>query len=217
MSGALQAVYQNQRGFAPPIPADIGAAYGGGYFAGQLNLNGVVYNLVVSDRSVGLAINKRWGVVGVDTGYVSYDNGAPSSAALAALGSSYEAAVFCENLNTGGFTDWYYPSKNEMGIIYYFLKPSTGANNTSTGANANAVSPQPISTNYTSGNPAQTTATAFRTGGAQTITGENGFVWTTTEVDANNALSTNFGNGNNNNTRKDNAANDVRAIRKVLA
>lgn len=217
MSGALQAVYQNQRKFAAPIPADIGAAYGGGYFAGQLNLGGVVYNLVVSDQSVGQAINKKWGPVGVETGYTSYDNGAPSSAALAALGSSYEAATFCENLNTGGFTDWYLPSQNEMNIIYYFLKPSTGANNTGVGANANAVSPQPISTNYTSGNPAQTTATAFRTGGAQTMASENGFAWTTTEVDGNNAIAVGFGNGNNNNTRKDNGANDVRAIRKVLA
>jgi hypothetical protein len=217
MSGALQAVYQNQRGFAAPIPAAIGAAYGGGYFAGQINVSGVVYNLVVSDQSVGQATNKTWGVSGTTTGYTSVITGPTNSAGLAALGASYQAAVFCENLNTGGYTDWYLPAQNEMNVIYYFLKPGTFDNNTSVGSNANAVFPQPISTNYTTSNPAQTTATDFQTGGAQVVCPQFEIVWTSTEADANAGIAINFANGANNATTKTNTANFVRAVRRVLA
>jgi len=217
MSGALQAVYQNQRGFAAPIPAAIGAAYGGGYFAGQINVSGVVYNLVVSDQSVGQALGKTWGPVGVDTGYVSVINGPANSAGLAALGASYQGATFCESLNTGGYTDWYLPAENEMGVMYYFLKPSTFSNNTSSGANANAVFPQPISTAYTSSNPTQTTATAFQSGGAQVIAPAFDIAMTSTEEDANQARRVGFANGQNTSLRKDNTSSYVRAVRRVLA
>jgi hypothetical protein len=217
MSGALQAVYQNQRGFAAPIPAAIGAAYGGGYFAGQINQGGVVYNLVVSDQSVGQALGKTWGPVGVDTGYVSVINGPANSAGLAALGASYQGATFCEGLNTGGYTDWYLPAENEMGVMYYFLKPGTFSNNTGSGANANAVYPQPISTSYTSGDPAQTTATDFQTGGSQVIAPQFEIAMTSTEWDANNAQRVGFANGQNTNFRKDNTTSYVRAVRRVLA
>ena len=50
MSGALQAVFQNHRSFTIPLPADIGAAFGGGFFAGQISTSGngtADYNLVV--------------------------------------------------------------------------------------------------------------------------------------------------------------------------
>ena len=217
MSGALQAVYQNQRGFAAPIPAAIGASYGGGYFAGQINVSGVVYNLVVSDQSVGQATNKTWGTVGVTTNIVSDINGPANSAALSALGAAYQAAAFCENLNTGGYTDWYLPAQNEMGVIYYFLKPGTFSNDTNSGANANAVFPQPINTNYASGDPAQTTATAFQTGNAQVVCPQFDVIWTSTEWAANEAQRVNFANGGVNTLRKDNTANFLRAVRRVLA
>ena len=217
MSGALQAVDQNQRRFAPPIPAAIGAAYGGGYFAGQINVSGVVYNLVVSDQSVGQALSKTWGPVGVDTGFTSVINGPANSAGLAALGASYQGATFCEGLNTGGYTDWYLPAENEMGVMYYFLKPGTFTNDTNSGANANAVFPQPISTAYTSSDPAQTTATAFQTGGAQLVCPQFDIAMTSTELNANEATRVNFANGGVANMRKDNTTSYVRAIRRVLA
>ena len=66
MSGALQAIFQNQRSFVPPLPA-IGDAYEGGFFAGQIGVSGVAtHNLVVGPVASAqfLFANQRQGVVG---------------------------------------------------------------------------------------------------------------------------------------------------------
>jgi hypothetical protein len=139
--------------------ANVGDAYGGGFFAGQINVSGTKYNLVVAPKSTGESSSKTWGVYGTTTGVTSVINGPTNSASLAALGASYQAAKFCEDLNIGAYSDWYLPAKNELEVLYYFLKPSTDANDTGSGSNANAVfPPEPVSTNYTSGSPAQTSA-----------------------------------------------------------
>jgi hypothetical protein len=224
MSGALQAVYQNLRSFGFPNgwPANIGGAYNGGYFAGQIFVDGYsVYNLVVADKSVGEAL-KKWGPVGVATGFTSDINGPANSAGEAALGSTYEAATFCENLNTGGYTDWYLPAANELIVLYYFLKPGTTANNTGTGSNPNAVSPEPISTNFTSGDPAQTTATSFRTGASSQEFALPPFnYWASTEYsvapyDENYARIRDFNTGDVGAQVKGTVSNYARAIRRVL-
>jgi hypothetical protein len=147
-------------------------AYEGGYFAGQISAtaNGVAtHNLVVSDKTVGDAARSY---------YVSYPppttnptnlvTGAENTTNLVSnYGSGMPAAFFCENLNTGGYTDWYLPAGNELEILYFFLKPGTDPNTLGIWANENAVAPQPINTNHTASVPAQTTAAAFRAGGAQ--------------------------------------------------
>jgi hypothetical protein len=57
MSGVTQAVFMNQRSFGPPA---IGAAYGGGFFAGQIGTGGVAtHNLVVAPLSSGQT-NAAW-------------------------------------------------------------------------------------------------------------------------------------------------------------
>jgi hypothetical protein len=54
MSGALQAVFQNQRSFGPPVPGGIGAAYGGGFYAGSIGVSGVAtHYLVVAPKASG--------------------------------------------------------------------------------------------------------------------------------------------------------------------
>jgi len=219
MSGALQAVYQNLRSFGFPNgwPALIGDAYGGGYFAGQIDVSGTKYNLVVADKSVGEAL-KLWGPLGVDTGFTSVIDGPTNSAGEAALGSTYEAATFCEGLNTGGYTDWYLPALNELTTIYYYLKPGTTANNTGTGSTANAVSPQPISTNFTAGDPAQTTATSFQTGASsQEFVLPPSNYWASTEFSADRARIRDFNTGDLGAQLKTTVSNYARAVRRVLA
>lgn len=219
MSGALQAVYQNLRSFGFPNgwPALIGDAFGGGFFAGQIDVSGTKYNLVVADKSVGQAV-KPWGPQGVITGFTSIIDGPTNSAGLSALGSNYEAARFCENLNTGGFTDWYLPALNETITIYYYLKPGTVANNTTAGSTVNAVSPQPISTNFTAGDPAQTTATSFRTGASsQEFILPPDIYWTSTELNANRGYGRDFNTGDEAGPLKDSVSGYARAIRRVLA
>jgi hypothetical protein len=215
MSGIQQNfAYGRSFGFPNGWPvAYIGAAYGGGFFAGQINVSGTKYNLIVAPKASGENSSSTWGVYGTTTGITSVINGPTNSASLAALGASYQAAVFCEGLTIGGYTDWYLPAKNELEVLYYFLKPSTNANRTSWGSNANAVSPEPISTNYTSGSPAQTSAgIGFRDG--ETDAFDLYYYWSSTEDDAGYAWYQYFPFGNQDPFYKSNSYY-VRAVRRI--
>jgi hypothetical protein len=175
--------------YKPAGPTTIGQAFGGGFYAGQISTtaDGVAtHYLIVAPKASGENSSRSWGVYGTTTGTTSVINGPTNSASLAALGASYQAAVFAEGLTIGGYSDWYLPAKNELEVLYYFLKPTTDANNTSSGSNANAVSPEPISTNYTSGSPAQTSAgIGFRSG--ETNAFDIAYYWSSTEYNATNA------------------------------
>jgi hypothetical protein len=215
MSGTLQAVFQNQRSFGPPPPT-IGQAYGGGFYAGKIAVGGggvATHYLIVAPKASGENSGSTWGTYGVTTGITSVIAGPTNSASLAALGAAYQAAVFAEALSIGGYTDWYLPAKNELEVLYYFLKPTTDANTTSSGSNDNAVSPEPISTNYTSGSPAQTSAgIGFRTG--ETNAFVSNYYWSSTDINNYTAWNQLFINGLQNNGNKSYNFY-VRAVRRI--
>jgi hypothetical protein len=188
--------------YVPP-PTVIGQAYGGGFYAGKISTtaNGVAtHYLVVAPKSTGENSSRTWGTNGVTTGITSDINGPTNTTSLVALGANYQAAIFCNNLNSGGglngYTDWYLPAKNELEVLYYFLKPTTDGNNTSYGSNANAVSPEPVSQNYTSASiPARTSAgIGFRLG--ETNAFVNDYYWSSSEVNSNAAFRQGFDIGN---------------------
>ncbi len=122
----------------------------------------------------------------------------------------YPAAHFCNDASIGGFTDWYMPAKNELEICYYNLKPTTTANNTSSGTNTNAVPSR--GSNYTAGTPAQTSAADFKDTGAEDFAAAN--YWSSTENSAANAWEQNFNYGNQANNDKDNSSK-VRCVRRL--
>jgi hypothetical protein len=202
--------------YAPAPPTTIGQAYGGGFYAGKIAVGGggvATHYLIVAPKASGENSARTWGVYGVTTAQTSVINGPTNSAVEAALGASYQAAVFCEGLTIGGYSDWYLPAKNELEVLYYFLKPTTDNNNTSTGSNANAVSPEPISTNYTSGSPAQTSAgIGFRTG--ETNAFDSDYYWSSTENNATSAWFQTFTNGDQDPTNKS-SIRYVRAVRRI--
>ena len=173
----------------------IGEAYGGGYYAGKISVagNGIAsHYLIVAPKSSGENSSKQWKTSNTSTaGTSSVIDGPANSAAM--NNASHPAAQFCEGLTSGGFSDWYMPAKNELEVLYYFLNPTTSANVTFSGSNANAVSPEPISTNYSSGSPAQTSAAAFQSGGAQAL--ETSVYWSSTELSATAAWWQYFGGG----------------------
>jgi len=149
-----------------PAPLEIGDAYEGGFFAGQISTaaNGVAdYNLVIGPRSTTQS-QLQWKTSNTSTtGTDSVINGPANSAAM--NNASHPAAQFCEALTVGGKTDWYMPARNEVEVCYYNLKPTTTNNNTSYGGNTNAVPSR--GSNYTTGTPAQTSAAVFQSGGSE--------------------------------------------------
>ena len=193
-------------------PLVIGAALGGGYFAGQISTagNGIAdYNLVVGPVASAQNTIIQWKLVNTTTaGTTSVINGPANSAAMNDV--THPAAQFCEGLTIGGFSDWYMPAQNELEVCYYNLKPTTTANFTSSGINANAVPAR--ASNYTAGTPAQTSATDFQNTGAEDF--QAAFYWASTEYSATQAWVQSFSNGTQANTYKDNLER-VRAIRRV--
>ena len=113
-----------------------------------------------------------------------------------------------------GHDDWYIPARYEIEIIYRNLKPTTTANSTSYGANPNAVPP---TSNYTASVPAQTTVTAFQSGGSEAFTATD-YYWTATEgsVNTNCAWMHGFDTGYQRNSDIfKNTTRYARAIRRV--
>lgn len=199
--------------FGGGIP-QIGAAYGGGFFAGQISVagNGVAsHNLVIAPKSSGENSSKQWKTSNTSTsGTSSVIDGPTNSANM--NNASHPAAEFCEGLTIGSFSDWYMPAKNELEVCYYNLKPTTTNNNTSSGTNTNAVPSR--GSNYTTGPnvPGQTSATDFQTGNTEAFVAAN--YWSSTEVSSTNASIQDFINGSQSNVGKGNSTY-VRAVRRI--
>jgi hypothetical protein len=196
------------------IPLVIGQAYQGGYYAGQIGVSGVAtHNLVVGPVASAQSANTKWKNAQTATPGADSDiDGPQNTADMVADGNStvYPCAHFCNDLVTGGFSDWYMPAKNELEVCYFNLKPSTTTNDTSSGINPNAVPTR--ASNYTSGNPAQTSATDFRTTGAEDFALD--FYWCSTEFSATQAKRQTFNDGYQH-TRYKNYSFIVRAVRRV--
>ena len=193
-----------------PLPA-LGSALGGGFFAGQISTAGnsiADYNLVVGPLASAQS-TAQWKTANTSTaGTSSVIDGPANSAAM--NDATHPAAQFCEGLTIGGFSDWYLPALNELEICYYNLKPTTYVNNTSYGINANAVPAR--ASNYTSGDPAQTSAADFKDTGTEDFI--NGYYWSSTENSATNGWKITFYYGSQSGTSKT-GSNPVRAVRRV--
>ena len=61
---------------------------------------------------------RAWGPTGYTTGLTeltsAVDNGPANTVTLAALGSNYQAATYCDTLDEGGHQDWYLPAKSQL-------------------------------------------------------------------------------------------------------
>lgn len=213
MSGALQAVFQNQRKFGDPPPTVIGQAFGGGFYAGQIGVSGTATHYLVIGPLASAQSSLKWKNANTSTTGADSDiNGPQNTVDMVTLGDStvFPCAHFCNDLSTGGQTDWYMPAKNEIEVCYYNLKPSTQSNNTAAGINPNAVPAR--TSNYTTSDPAQTSATAFQTGGSEAFSAAA--YWSSTEGSALGASSKSFSNGNQSVDYKTYSYR-VRAVRRV--
>jgi hypothetical protein len=189
MSGIALAIVGRTSGAG--IPA-VGSAYGGGFFAGQISSTGsgiADYNLVVAPKSTGEASGRKFKTTNTATAGTSSTIDGPGNSANM-NNASHPAAVFCEGLSIGGFTDWYLPARDENDVIFVNLKPNP-ANNNALNTGGNPYSIPPRAGNYVLGNPTQTTATDFKAGGSEAYNNTGGSIyWSSTSSTNTNA----FGN-----------------------
>jgi hypothetical protein len=200
----------------------LGIPFGGGYFAGYISHTAdgnPTHALIVAPRATGatggaytLTTSLAWKTTTTTTANTnSAFDGAANTAAMVTAGiANHPAAQFCVNLNIGGYTDWYLPSRLEMDIAYYNLKPSTGANSTSFGTNAYAVPRR--NSNYTSSAPGQTLIALFAASGQQAFEADGH--WTSSENTSGSGWTSEFNNGANASFTKTGLTR-VRAFRRI--
>jgi len=192
-------------------PLAIGSALGGGFFAGQISTagNGIAdYNLVVGPVASAQS-TLRWKTAMSGGDPTSVIDGPANSSTMNS--ATYPAAQFCEGLTIGGFSDWYMPAKNELEVCYYNLKPTTATNTTASGTNANAVPAR--GTDYSAGNPAQTSATNFKDTGSEDFADD--LYWSSTQFGSTYGNYQNFITGSQSGYPKTSTILRVRAIRRV--
>jgi hypothetical protein len=156
---------------------EIGQAFEGGFFAGQIMINGIKHGLIVAPKAEG-ELNSAWhddDELDV-TGATSYDDGLTNTNAMAESGSPL--AKHIRALTIGGQDDWYLPAQDELEIIYRNLKPTTEENSQygRSGINLSAVPP---TRPYTAEIPTKTLAEAFQKGGSEAFA--DNWYWSSTQ------------------------------------
>ena len=135
---------------------------------------------------------RAWSTTGIIPAGTSTFDGRANTNIFIGIGiSNYPAAQFCTTLSIGGYTDWYLPSRYELDIAYFNLKPTSDANYTQAntgvleGINAYSVPPRP--SQWTSGNPSRTSVAAFQSGGTEAFTDQ--LHWTSNQRGDNQVVS----------------------------
>jgi hypothetical protein len=152
---------------------EIGAPFGGGFFAGLYYEHGIRHALIVAPKAEGQASAKlSWGGRGTQTEARSLIDGLTNTRALCdrKAGDDHLAAKFCRDLRIGGFDDWHLPALEQMSVLRANLTPEDDHV------------------------PVQTAAEAFREGGPEAFDIDDWY-WTSTEWSAGSAWFQSFGNG----------------------
>ena len=167
------------------IPTVPGTPFGGGFYAGRFLLNDQLYALIVAPKEGGETTLPFKTSNSPTPGARSLRDGLANSNAMA--NGNHPAAAFCRDLEIGGFTDWYLPSRHEAALMAETLMPGAG---------------------YV---PEQTTAEAFQAGGPEAFAQD--YYLTSTEFGSGSAWVQYFDYGDQHLTVKDWSCR-VRAVRK---
>ena len=192
------------------VPSVLGTAFGGGFYAGRLNVAGVPYALIVAPKALGEVKNiSVASSASADIDSSSTWDGAANTAVMVASGPAgfRAAAHFANNLTIGGHTDWVIPAQDQLEVMYRNLKPTTAANDTTDGVNPNS---DPVGAIYTTTVPGQTTVAAFRAGGEEAFS-TNDEYWSSTKTLLGVGWVQHFGNG----TQKFTNWGDNKTVRAV--
>jgi hypothetical protein len=143
----------------------IGAAFGGGFFAGYIRVGEGLDAVILSPKDPGEKASTIWHKSRKSIpGAQSFFNGRSNTLAMAEAGS--ELAKWALDLRIGDFADWFLPSRDELELLYRNFKPGKNENYCSfrDGDNPSSV---PAGYPYSSTYPAQAAIEAFRAGGAE--------------------------------------------------
>ncbi|MBS1170596.1 MAG: hypothetical protein H6R01_1514 [Burkholderiaceae bacterium] len=194
------------------IPTVIGTPFAGGFYAGTVRIEGALHALIVAPKAEGQHEAARWnGSTDEVTGALSYNDGLANTKAMAADGS--KLAQWALELNIGGFSDWYLPSLDELEILYRNLKPTEEKNYCWARSGINLHADEPTAP-YTPDFPMQTTAKAFRSGGAEAF--DPAWHWSSTQHAAHGSCAwmQDFSNGSQHDGRKGSEYR-ARAVRRI--
>lgn len=224
----LQAQMQNAAAGNWSFPPQIGDAFGGGFYAGNIVVSGVTYRVIVAPKATGESASLQYKTSNTAAPIATQTLNDGPTASASINSADYPAAQFCEGLTINGFSDWYLPARDELELCYRNLKPTTTNNATfgrersaytypegndvvgnTMGTNLNS-SPQGAA--YTSGNPARTTVALFQSGGAEAFAAVR--YWSSTEFSATAAWLQIFGDGDQFGNQRDSNFY-VRAVRRV--
>jgi hypothetical protein len=158
------------------IPAAIGAAFGGGFYAGRITVGADTFALIVSPKAAGEIKGKWHESRAAVPGAESRNDGLANTQAIAAAGSAL--AIQALALDIGGLTDWYIPSRDELELVYRHFKP-TGWENYADGLDGVNPSSMPAGTAYTDDEPGQTAIDGFKEDEAEAM--EERWYWSSTQ------------------------------------
>jgi len=104
-----------------PPPTEIGQAYGGGFYYGDITIGGVEYYLVIADKSA--EATRQWKTEnslspGTDSTVDGWYNTNNMNNAL------HPAAKYCRDYRGGGFSDWYLWAPEEFDVAYANIRPN---------------------------------------------------------------------------------------------
>jgi hypothetical protein len=140
----------------------VGTPIWGGYYGGQINDGGTIYNLIVAPVSEGGLEGQsdstlQWATSSsANLGTSSLTDGRVATSFYSSSGASYPAINWCTNVSNGpnagiydtlnatgtgigGYNDWYIPAYYELEIFYRAFKPTEKSNDLSSGKNPYAL------------------------------------------------------------------------------
>lgn len=105
-----------------PVVA-LGTPFAGGFFAGEMTVNGERYALVVAPKSDGEKMDLEYKKKdrSVADGTASDDDGLANTGCI--NDDNHPAAQFCRCLQIGCYNDWYLPSRDELMMLWRNLGP----------------------------------------------------------------------------------------------
>ena len=193
-----------------------GESVEGGFYAGVMRYSDGDYALIISPVA-GEVVRQIKTESSITAGTYSFNDGLSNCSYMNT--AAHPAAKYCLDYEAGGFSDWYLPARDELELIFRNLKPGSGSNATgyrdetgSIGQNANSV---PAGAAYTTTSPVQTSAAAFKTGGAEAVSSTE-YYWSSTSYSSSGdfAWFQRFSNGLQDRNFK-NSTGRVRPVRRV--